>query len=378
MKQGISKRPVWRLLLATFQFARFRNNVLLMENLLRFSTQRSCSRLTPSCFEYRLRVHRAFAIFPVTRSQQFDPATRVSKRPNRFRCTIESTWLPFSFPTLTFLENDRNARASPPPIPVHCSLESSYTEITPNRIADRMSRATEASLSGRRLERSRNAVRMRAGDIRLPLPPPPSPSAADFSASPSSLTCVLLCATATTVHTLFHGLPVDAVYLGSGTFDRWLRFENFTPNQHHWKLSLFFVKFRIVLFCALLLPFQFLFHHVNAPSLLGHVLHDQRGDGIYPKAIPSMLIISYLSMRSRLWQRASISSRIKYRWIVLAYPRTNGTLRRLAKSELDPTLPRQHTRLHLHVSSHAFSFIWPHVAMAIDTRVSVTVPHRFV
>ena len=258
------------------------------------------------------------------------------------------------------------------------SLESSYTEITPNRIADRMSRATEASLSGRRLERSRNAVRMRAGDIRLPLPPPPSPSAADFSASPSSLTCVLLCATATTVHTLFHGLPVDAVYLGSGTFDPWLRSENFTPNQHHWKLSLFFVKFRVVLFRALLLPFQFLFHHVEASSPLGHVLHDQRGDGIYTKAISSMSIISYLSIRSRLCQRASISSRIKDRWIVLAYPRTNGTLRWLTKSELDPTLPRRYTRLHLHVSSHAFSFIWPHVAMVIDTRVSVTVPNRFV
>lgn len=42
-------------------------------------------------------------------------------------------------------------------------------EFAPNRIADRMSRATEASRrSGRqRPERSRNAPRMRAGDIRL-------------------------------------------------------------------------------------------------------------------------------------------------------------------------------------------------------------------
>jgi len=39
-------------------------------------------------------------------------------------------------------------------------------KFTPNRIADRMSRTTEASRSDRRPERSRNAPRMRADDIR--------------------------------------------------------------------------------------------------------------------------------------------------------------------------------------------------------------------
>jgi len=46
-----------------------------------------------------------------------------------------------------------------------------YDTLTPNRIADRMSRTTEASRSGRRAERSRNAPRMRASDIRPHCPP---------------------------------------------------------------------------------------------------------------------------------------------------------------------------------------------------------------
>lgn len=175
--------------------------------------------MRPSIVEWDRSAHPASRPSRVSLRQRLFRSPPAQLRPAADRCryysgTIDDRSPPMPYAGLRFVSGEDISPTTGAPLLAYLPAKRvRHAEITPNRIADRMSRATEASLSGRRPERSRNAPRMRAADIRLPLPPlrhPPADEAFLRLLRPLPVRHRGRASTAVSAHDAtraFHGLP---------------------------------------------------------------------------------------------------------------------------------------------------------------------------